>query len=184
VKIWAHWPSIGYIAALPLTVIYLTENKKSLKGFVSWIAGFCILVLAILFWVSPGVLLHQKEYADNYKLAQSLPQDQKVFAQTNVSASLLEFYSKRQTYLATGFLKTGSLWGEKQYEIWGIPNLKPKESVIYFGKDTPEFRKKSNTNFKRTREFPQAKIFLIEDYINHNFKFFQLEGYQGRKNHP
>jgi len=184
VKIWAHWPSIGYIAALPLAVIYLTENRKSLKGFVSWIAGFCILVLSILFWVSPGVLLHQKEYADNFQLAKSLPRDLKIFAKTNVSASLLEFYAKRQTYLATGFLKTGSPWGEKQYDIWGIPDLERGENVIFFSNDSEKFGRRSEKNFRQVRELTGAKIFLIEDYINRSYKFFRLGGYRGGKDHP
>ncbi|KPJ69042.1 hypothetical protein AMJ44_04755 [candidate division WOR-1 bacterium DG_54_3] len=184
IKIWAHWPAIGYITALPLAVIYLTENKKSLKKFTTWIVAFSLLILAILFWVSPGVLLHQKDYAQNYKLAESLPPDHKIFTKTNVTASLLEFYAKRQTYLSTGFLKAGTPWGEKQYEIWGIPNLKPGESIIYFGEDTLNFRDQSANNFLRIIEFPRPKIFLIEDYITYNYKFFKLEGYGKKGSHP
>ncbi len=184
VKIWAHWPSIGYIAALPLAIDYLIENGKSLKKFILWTSLFTSIILMILFWVSPGVLLHQREYADNFQLAKSLPEDLKIFAKTNVSASLLEFYTRRQTYLATGFLKTDSPWGEKQYKIWGIPDLKPGENVIYFGEGAIEFKKRADENFQRVSEFPGAKIFLIEDYINYNYKFFKLEGYRGEKNHP
>lgn len=184
VKIWAHWPAIGYITALPLTVMYLTENQKSLKKFVGWVVGFCLLILAVLFWVSPGVLLHQKEYTNNYQLAETLPQDYKIFAKTNVTASLLEFYTKRPTYLATGFLKPGFLWGEKQYEIWGIPNLKPGESIIYFGDETLDFQDKSKENFSKITELTQEKLFLIEDYITYNYKFFKLEGYKGGGFHP
>jgi len=184
IKIWAHWPSIGYIAALPLTVNYLIDNQRSLKWFMRWIGGFCALILIVLFWVSPGVLLHQKEYADNYDLARDLPAGRKIFAKTNVTASLLEFYTKKRTYLATGFLRPGPIWGEKQYEIWGIPNLIPGEDVIYFGDDTIEFRKRAEKHFKRTREMPGARIFLIEDYINHNYRFFLLEGYRGGPAHP
>ena len=184
IKVWAHWPATGYIAALPLTVIYLTENRKSLKGFIKWVAGFCLLILAILFWASPGVLVHQKQYAGNYRLAQSLPPGQKIFAKTNVTASLIEFYAKRQTYLATGFLKAGSPWGEKQYEIWGVPDLEPGEDVIYFGEDSEAFRNNARARFRRVSEFPQARILLIEDYINYKYKFFRLEGYRLRKDHP
>jgi 4-amino-4-deoxy-L-arabinose transferase-like glycosyltransferase len=184
IKIWAHWPAVGYIAALPLTVIYLTENRKSLKKFAIWVIAFSLLILTILFWASPGVLLHQKDYAQNYKLAESLPPDQKIFTKTNVTASLLEFYAKRQTHLSTGFLKAGTPWGENQYEIWDIPNLKPGENIIYFGEDTLNFRDKSAKNFLRITEFPQPKIFLIEDYITYNYKFFMLEGYRKKGSHP
>ncbi len=184
VKIWAHWPAIGYIAALPLTVLYLTENNKSVKGFVSWTVSFTLIILAVLFWGSPGALLRQKEYANNYQLAKTLPRDLKIFTRTNVTASLIEFYSKRQTYLSTGFLKIGTPWGEKQYEIWGIPNLAPGEDIIYFGKDSSNFREKAGENFTKIRELPELKLYLIEDYINYNYKFFKLEGYKRREFHP
>jgi 4-amino-4-deoxy-L-arabinose transferase-like glycosyltransferase len=183
IKVWAHWPAIGYIAALPLAILYLTEKKQSLTKFVSWVIGFCLLVLAILFWFSPGVLIHQKDYAKNYGLPKILPAKQKIFAKTNVTASLLEFYTKRPTYLATGFLKPGNLWGEKQYEIWGIPDLEPRESVIYFGNDNKAFREKAEENFRKINELNE-KFYLIEDYITNSYKFFELDGYRGKTGHP
>ena len=124
-KVWAHWPSVGYIAAIPLTVDYLLENGKSLKKFILWISLFASIILLLLFWVSPGILLHQKDYALNYQLKEKLP-GIKIFARTNVSASLLEFYTRRPTYLATGFLKPVPLWGEKQYELWDLVPLSRK----------------------------------------------------------
>lgn len=184
IKIWAHWPSIGYIAAVPLTVAYLTESGKSLKKFITWISLFTLLVLMVLFFVSPGILLHQKDYAQNYKLSEVIPKEYKIFAKTNVTASLLEFYSKRPTYLATGFLKPHPIWGEKQYELWGIPALKPGETVLYYGDDPDFFREKAAANFARITELPELRLYLIEDYIGNNYKMFRLEGYKGRDGHP
>lgn len=191
VKIWAHWPSIGYIAALPLTVNYLIENLpagrhggKSLKKFMTWISVFTLLILTILFFVSPAVLFHQKDYAQNYKLAEIVPKDYKVFAKTNVSASLLEFYLKRPTYLATGFVKIGQPWGEKQYDLWRIPDLEKGETVLYYGDDTSVFREKASANFRKITELPGIKLFLVEDYITNNYKLFKLEGYKSEGLHP
>lgn len=184
VKIWAHWPSIGYIAVLPLTVDYLIESGKSLKKFITWISLFTLLILIILFWISPGILLHQKDYVRNYKLSETVPKEYKLFAKTNVSASLLEFYTKRPTYLATGLLKTGQLWGEKQYEIWGIPELKKGETVLYYGDDTAVFREKAAANFENILELPDIRLCLVEDYISNNYKLFKLEDYKGEGLHP
>lgn len=184
VKVWAHWPSIGYLAAIPLAAAYFMENGKSLKKFLSWVALFTLLILTILFFVSPGVLWHQKDYTQNFKLSEIVSREYKVFAETNVTASLLEFYLKRPVYLATGFLKTHPVWGEKQYEIWGIPNLKKGETVLYYGEDFPLFKEKAADNFEKITELPDIKLYLIEDYISHNYKMFKLEGFKGKKGHP
>ena len=184
VKIWAHWPEIGYIGALPLTVAYLVENGKSLKKFITWTALFSGLVLAILLFVSPGVILHQANYGQNYTLAAKLPPEYKLFAKTNVSSSLLEFYTKRPTYLATGFLMSSQPWGEKQYELWGIPELKKGETVLYYGEDNSFFRDRAGKYFDKITELPDVKLYLVEDYITNNYKMFKLEGYKGEEGHP
>lgn len=184
IKVWAHWPSLGYIATIPLAVNYLLATGKSLKKFITWIALFTCLVLLILFFVSPAVLLHQQDYAKNYQLAKQLPIEYKIFAKTNVSASLLEFYTNRPTYLATGFLKIGQPWGEKQYEIWGIPELQKGETIIYYGDDSQDFRDKANANFAKITVLPEIKLSLVEDYITNNYKMFKLEGYKGSALHP
>ncbi|MFA4843571.1 MAG: glycosyltransferase family 39 protein [Candidatus Margulisiibacteriota bacterium] len=184
VKIWAHWPSVGYLAALPLTVNYLLVNGKSLKKFLTWIALFTSLILLILFFVSPAILLHQEDYAKNYSLTKNVPAEYKLFAKTNVSASLLEFHTKRPTYLATGFLMTGHPWGEKQYEIWGIPELKKGETVLYYGPDNEVFREQANKHFTKTSELSDLKMYLVEDYITNNYKMFKLEGYKLDGFHP
>lgn len=184
VKIWAHWPSIGYLAAIPLTIDYLIENRKSLKKFLTWISLFTSLILIILFWVSPGILPHQRDYAKNFDLANTVPKEYKLFAKTNVSASLLEFYIKKQTYLATGFLKIGHPWGEKQYDIWGTPNLKRGETILYYGEDIQAFRDLANKYFEKVAEIPEVKLYLVEDYISNNYKVFKLEGFKLESGRP
>jgi hypothetical protein len=96
----------------------------------------------------------------------------------------LEFYLKRQTYLATGFLRIGHPWGEKQFELWGIPNLQKGETILYYGEDLPELNAMAADNFSRVSILPQARLYLIEDYINNSYKFFKLEGYKGGAAHP
>lgn len=184
IKIWSHWPSTAYLAALPLFAAYFLERKKSLNLFISWISSFSLIVLAILFWVTPGILSHQQQYYSNQQIAAKIPAGLKVFAGTNVTASLLEFYADRPTYLATGFLKPHAIWGEKQYELWGIPNLTKGETVIYFGEDTFLLRENAAKYFGRVVELPDLKLSLIEDYITSNYKFFRLEDYKENGGHP
>jgi 4-amino-4-deoxy-L-arabinose transferase-like glycosyltransferase len=184
IKVWAHWPEIGYLGALPLTVYYLQETGRSLKKFLTWIGLFSGLVLIILFFVSPGVLLHQGDYANNRQLAKLAPAEYKLFAKTNVAAALLEFYTGRTTYMATGVLKIGRPWGEKQYELWGTPKVKKGENVLYYGDDDPVFEEKAAANFEMIRELPSVKLYLIEDYVTNNYKLYLLEGYKGKQAHP
>ena len=184
VKIWAHWTEVGYIALIPLAIAYLMETGKSWQKFLTWIAIFSLIIISVLFWVSPAVMLHQNDYGKNYQIAQSLPSDLKIFSRTNVSSSLVEFYSRRSVYLATGFLKIGSPWGEKQYELWGIPVLKAGDNILYYGEDTDEFEQKALRYFDRVTGLPEPRLYLIEDYINNNYRFFKLEGYKGLPAHP
>ncbi|MDD4179869.1 MAG: glycosyltransferase family 39 protein, partial [Candidatus Margulisbacteria bacterium] len=184
IKVWSHWPSMAYIAAIPLVVEYLITNGKSYKKFVTWVALFTLLILSILFYVSPGIMLHQKEYTGNYKLATDLPKDYKLFAPGNVSSSLFEFYAKRPVYLATGLFMPHPIWGEAQYNIWGIPDLKKGETIIFYANDTKEFRDKATQYFTKTVELPGLKLALVEDYIGNNYKFFKLEDYKEASGHP
>jgi 4-amino-4-deoxy-L-arabinose transferase-like glycosyltransferase len=184
IKIWAHWTEVGYIGALPLTVGYLLETGRSLKKFITWIAIFTGLVLSILLLASPGVLWQQAGYRQNYTLAENLPFEYKIFAKTNVSSSLLEFYTKRPTYLATGFLMSGQPWGERQYELWGIPELKKGETVLYYGEDNSFFRDRAGKYFNKITELPEVKLYLVEDYITNNYKMFKLEGLKEEGLHP
>lgn len=86
--------------------------------------------------------------------------------------------------MATGFLKTGLSWGEKQYDIWGIPNLITGESIYYYGEDNPAFQKLVPTYFSSMQELPAIRLNLIEDYISHHYRFFLLEDFKGAGGHP
>jgi len=183
VKVWAHWPAIGYILTIPNIVLYLTETKKSLGKFISWITVFSLLVLGILFWLSPGILLNQQNYQKNTELKILIPKDIKVYTQNYASASLLEFYLKKTTYLATGFMKVGQSWGTAQYKLWGIPDLKSGEDIIFFGEDSETTHDIAKQQFKKVEILPH-KLYLIEDYMTNNFVFMKLSGYRGTSNHP
>ncbi|MFA6431249.1 MAG: glycosyltransferase family 39 protein [Candidatus Margulisiibacteriota bacterium] len=177
-KVWAHWPAIGYIAALPLTINFLIENKKSLRNFIVWISLFSFLALSILLFLTPGILFRQNDYAQNYKIGDKLPKEFTLFAKTNVSSSLLEFYSGRTVYMDTKLFKTGPMWGEKQYEIWEIHELIPGETIIYYGEFNAGQLQKAKELFLNVSEVTNAKLYLIEDYIQNNYRFYKLQGYK------
>ncbi len=76
------------------------------------------------------------------------------------------------------------LWGEKQYELWGIPELKKGETVLYYGEDNSFFRDRAGKYFTKVSELPDVKMYLVEDYITNNYKLFELSGYLGGGRHP
>ena len=81
-------------------------------------------------------------------------------------------------------MRIGTPWGLKQYESWGIPDLAKGESIIYYGEDSDEFQQKALANFDKITGLPEPRLYLIEDYISNNYRFFKLEGYKGIPAHP
>jgi hypothetical protein len=180
-KIWPHWHSLAYICAIPLTLAYLEEKKKSISLFIVSISIFLLLVISVLLFISPGIIFHQNEYAQNSNI--SLPKGIKAYAQTGGAAAILEFYSKQPIYLANGFLRVAPvIWGEKQYEIWGNPELVKGESAIFFGNDSESNIKILSGKFAKVTVL-ETKLFLSESYMN-TYKTFLLEGYKLSGSHP
>jgi len=184
IKVWAHWPAVGYLTLIPLFLTRLEEQKSSFKKIFTFILIFSLLILSILLFVSPGVWWQQKEYAGNHRLAEQIDPKTNFFAANNVASSLLEFYLKRPVYMVTGWLKPPqTMWGEKQYQLWGIPELQKGEAIHYYGPDSAFFREKTEEFFTKTTELAFQPAF-IEDYISNNYKLFRLEGYKKESGHP
>jgi hypothetical protein len=85
--------------------------------------------------------------------------------------------------MANGFLSSHTCCGEKQYDIWGTPDLKKGENILYFGEDTIEFQKLALQHFQKVTKSSDIRLYLIENYIS-NYCFFRLEGYKGDRGHP
>jgi hypothetical protein len=66
--------------------------------------------------------------------------------------------------------------------MWGIPDLKKGESVLYYGEDNPDIRKQALRYFDKISE-TGYRLYLIEDYIN-NYKMLKLEGFKDNGGHP
>lgn len=171
VKIWPHWPSIGYIAAIPLTIDYLINKKGRLfRPFIITTVIFSLLIFIVLFFVDPGLINKQKEYKENYKISEKLPQNSKVFATNHASVAILEFYLKRPVYLIPKNTRSGLIWGEKQLDMFGIPEIKKGEAIILYAPNSKAF----DSNYKNISMIKNAKLTLFENYIG-SFNFYKLE---------
>ncbi len=167
VKIWPHWPSIGYIAAIPLTIDYLINKKRKLfRPFIVSTVIFSILIFIVLFWVDPAILVKQKAFRENYRISKKLPKDLKVFATNHASVAILEFYLKRPVYLIPKNARSGLIWGEKQLDMFGVPKIERGETIIIYAPNSEEGIQIRN-----------AKLTLFEGYIG-NFNFYKLKNYQ------
>lgn len=175
IKIWPHWTSAGYIAAIPLTVNYLSE--KANRIFISSLAVFSGLVLIVVFFISPAISLHQNDYAQNSNLSDKLQKNLKLYAFNHATVSILEFYIKKPVYLAPQYLRTSHVWSEKQFEIFGVPKISIGETVIYFGQKTPEFETLAEKSFLKVTPIENLKFYFFEDYLN-QCRFYRLENYR------
>ncbi|NQU17550.1 MAG: glycosyltransferase family 39 protein [Candidatus Saganbacteria bacterium] len=178
IKIWPHWPSIAYIAAIPLLINYATQkSSRFFVSFIVFIVVFDLIIFSVLFFIDPGILKNQKEYAKNQRMvliAQQIDNNLKVYAANHAGLSQLEFYLKNPVYLLPKKLRLESVWGEKQFEIFGTPKIPKGETIIYFGPENTHLKE----YFDSITEINGVKLYLIEDYISRN-KFYILEGYKG-----
>ena len=182
-KVWAHWPSIGYVTAIPLTLAYLQEKNRAKNFYLISIVAFTCLLTTLLLFLPPGIVFSQNDFTENYKIREKLPKGLKIFSETGTSASILEFYTKEKVYMATGFMKPAPIvWGEKQFEIWGIPDLQKGESIIFYGSESNKNLKNVLSFFEKI-ELLEPKLFLTEAYIS-NHRFYRMDGFRGKGLHP
>jgi hypothetical protein len=160
--VFAHWPVCGYFALSLLLAGYLSEEgaKRTLWG----IAAFDVLVIAVLFFVSPAVMLHQGQYADNYKLAQKIDKysHHYIYAANYGSAAQLTYYLKRPVNYPLGLLGKDEGWGAEQFRLWGQPKLVAGDNLFFYGPKDPGLEKRLRKYFAQVKMLPGLELYTLE----------------------
>lgn len=172
--VFAHWPVCSYFAVSILLAGYLSERgaKRTLFG----ILVFDLLVVAVLFFVSPGVLLHQSEYSGNYKLSGKIEEisPDHVFASSYGPASQLTFYLKRQVHYPLLLIGADSGWGVEQFRIWGQPELSPGDDIIFYSPDI-KAKKELEKHFRKVKELPELRLYTLEQNSEGYLAYYCLD---------
>jgi 4-amino-4-deoxy-L-arabinose transferase-like glycosyltransferase len=161
-----HWTSIVY----PGMIILLCHNlvaacPNPLRNLRIWLNLIVIILINVLFIGYYAFLypipedLKGKAYTINQELPKYI-QDAKVtyvFSNQMGVASLVAFYGKTEIYLPKG------LW--RQFDIWGQPELKKGDSILYFAFDEPGVEKKLKPLFESVKLDPQKRLFAKDSDI-------------------
>ncbi|MEA3492899.1 MAG: glycosyltransferase family 39 protein [Candidatus Margulisiibacteriota bacterium] len=155
-----HWTSTVYLGIIVLLCHkFLTAFPKPFKTSRFWFNMTIIILINVLF-VSYYAFIYPIPEGLTYKTNSELPAFIKtvdadyVFSNQMGVGSLVAFYGKTDAYLPSGY------W--KQFDIWGHPEVKKGESVLYFVFGDPEMEKKLKKVFWQVKE-DKTKRLMIKD---------------------
>ncbi|MDD5383225.1 MAG: hypothetical protein PHH60_06200, partial [Candidatus Margulisbacteria bacterium] len=121
--------------------------------------------------------LQGQELAVNQKFAQfvkeSTPRQGKTFYLANNLglAGLVAFHGKVKVYMAPGRLK--------QFDLWGRPDIKPGDNVIYFVLNQKEVYNGLLPIFRRVQIEPHRRLFAKDADIPSKTEIYHCFGYKG-----
>jgi dolichol-phosphate mannosyltransferase len=177
-----HWTSTAY----PGLIVVLCQRWLSLppspmRKIRFWSNIGIIVLINILFVGYYAFLfpipeeLQGKAYTINQELESYIKGSRvdHVFSNQMGVASLVAFYGKTEVYLPQG------AW--KQFDIWGRPELKRGDDILYFVFADPEKEKQLRTAFRMVRPDEQKRIFTKDSNIPQRTRIFICRGFRGGK---
>ena len=174
-NIGGHWPATAYLPA----ILLCARDKR-------WVIGatifFALLVNALgftyyLFLYPTPDELKGKEFTINRELPEylktSAPKSGKTFYLANDLGmiGLISFHGKARAYMAPGRLR--------QVDLWGKPELKKGDNVIYFALNESELPVKLKPLFRKVWVDPQKRIFTKDADIPNKTQVIHGESYLG-----
>jgi len=175
-----HWTSTVYLGiTILLCHKVLAAFHHPLKNIWVWINIMVIVVINVLF-IGYYVFLHPvpadllgKEYTINKELPQYIKKAKVdyVFSNQMGVASLVAFYGKTNVYMPKG------LW--KQFDIWGQPNIKKGDDILYFAFANEDAYKKLKPLFRRVEIDENKRLFAKDSDIPSKTKVLKCTGFKG-----
>ncbi|MBN2058683.1 MAG: glycosyltransferase family 39 protein [Candidatus Saganbacteria bacterium] len=179
-QVGGHWTSIVYLSLLiVLTQRWTSFYPKGLGERRLWGNLSVILLINILF-ISYYAFLYPipKEFnGQAYKINRQLAQYIKeigpdyVYSNQMGVASLVAFYGKTEVYLPQG------RW--PQFDIWGRPELKAGDDVLYFAFNDPEKGAWLKQRFVEVKSDRHKRLFTKDSDIPLKVEVYICRNYQG-----
>jgi 4-amino-4-deoxy-L-arabinose transferase-like glycosyltransferase len=177
-----HWTSIAYLGMIVLlSHRFLTSFVKPFRTFRFWINIIIIILINVLFVGYYAFLypipedLKDNAYSINHQLPKLIESSKVdyIFSNQMGVASLVAFYGKTDVYLPKG------RW--KQFDLWGHPELKKGDDIIYFAFADPEMEKKLKKVFWKVQLDPKKRLFIKDSNIPTRTQVYICRYYNGRK---
>ena len=175
IMIGGHWPAAAYLPSI-------FSSARSKRIFIGSIIAFALLVNALGFayymflYPTPKELIG-REYTINRELAKYI-QDSKpgtgktyILANNLGLAGLVSFHGKTKVYLPPG--------KHPQYDLWGEPQLKKGDNVIYFALRPGDLLEQLEPLFKKVEVDPKKRIFTKDSDIPTRTQVFHCAGFRG-----
>ncbi len=166
-----HWTSIAYLGPIILLAHKLYSSPPTRLRF--W-SGLITIILINALFVGYYAFLYPSP-PDANKINQELPQyiEQAqvdyVFSNQMGVASLVAFYGKTNVHMPQG------LW--TQFDIWGQPELKPGDDILFFAFADDKATEKLKPYFKTVTKDEQVRIFAKDSNIHTETKAYICKDY-------
>ncbi|MFA6170377.1 MAG: glycosyltransferase family 39 protein [Candidatus Margulisiibacteriota bacterium] len=177
INVGGHWPACAYLPAL-------VGSGKMKRWVIGVMIGFALVLdlggfaYYLFFYPTPADLRGQ-EFTINAQLPAYLkattPKTGKTyyFANDLGLLGLVAFHGQVKVNMAPGRLK--------QVDMWGKPELKTGDNIIYFAINEQEIGDKLKPRFKKVWVEPRHRLFNKDANLPNLTKIFHAEGYKGGK---
>jgi len=177
ILIGGHWPAAAYLPPL-------LSSGKSKKVFIILTIAFALLVNSLgfvyyLFLYPTPKELVGKEYKINQELEKYIKESKPKYGRTLILANnlglagLISFHGKTKIYLPPG--------KHPQYDLWGKPELKKGDNLIYFALNDRDLDKELRPLFREVWREKQKRIFTKDADIPTKTDIFHCLGFRGGK---
>jgi 4-amino-4-deoxy-L-arabinose transferase-like glycosyltransferase len=162
-----HWTSTMYLGIIVMLCYRILSSIKQPFRTISIWANLAIVIFLSLLIISYYAFLYPipddlkgRAYSVNQELEQYVKEAKVdyVFSNQIGVASLAAFYGKTEAHMPEG------RW--KQFDIWGQPELKRGDDILYFAFNDPKMAKKLKPLFRRVKLDPQKRLFIKDSDIS------------------
>jgi len=182
IRLWAHWVIVYQFAAIVGLAAMVADNQKTARRLIVSLWLFSLLLVLVIIFGQPTILPRQIDYKRNHELAarfKLLPAKTYIITPYLGIAGQLDFYAKRNTLMAKDYLKIEiDGFGQRQFDLWGFPDIRRGADVIYYGKPDQATLLKLKKVFRSVKVRSDLKLNLLESYLDELVPYY-CRGFKG-----